>query len=220
MSPVDPPQGLIADALDAILHQQERLPVQPLQIAQQAVGHAVRPGSDDQPHHAVHVQRLLILSPQHVESGIRVCISLKVGQILHGRIFMGEEPLAFLQLHGYGLVGVAIGGIERLVVAIRASAEAHRPVTVGAGEARMERYLLHLEREHPFQVGGKLVVERAFSGGQCFFPIHVSRCQMVSRGPRLKWRNHQCANASCSRKKAMPMSRLQVVPHVRCSSSP
>ena len=159
MTPVDAPKRLIIDGLDAILHQQERAATELLQIVKQIGGHAVGTRANDQPHHAGHTERLLVLGPERIERIVSIRVGLKIGQILHLRILSSEELLALLQLLSDGLLCLAIVRIERLIVAVSASARADPPVAIGTGEAGIERNLLGLETELSRQPGAVVVVE-------------------------------------------------------------
>ena len=60
---------------------------------------------------------------------------------------MREEAFARFKLFAYGRVLVAVRRVERVVVAKGASSAAYATVAVGAGEACVDRNLLHLVRE-------------------------------------------------------------------------
>ena len=72
---------------------------------------------------------------------------------------MGKELLALLQLGGDAAPLAAIVGVERLVVAVGASAPAPGAVAVGAGEACIEADFLYLAGEVAAQEGGEVEVE-------------------------------------------------------------
>ena len=141
---VDATERAVVHTLDAIFHKHESTMAQLLQIVEKGRGHTVGPSADDQSHDVVDAQRLLIPLAQRGEVGIRVCIRLEVGEVLHVRIFTPEERLAFLQLLTNGFPRRAVLGIERLVVAIRAAAGTDAPVAIGAGEAGVHADFLSL----------------------------------------------------------------------------
>ena len=74
------------------------------------------------------------------------------------RIFACKERYALAHLLCNGLVAVAIGGVERAVVAICATAPPLCAVAVGAGETTVKGYLLHLKGELLLQVVAKVIV--------------------------------------------------------------
>ena len=74
---------------------------------------------------------------------------------MHLGIFPGEELFAFFKLLAYALGGLAVGGVEGLVVAVGAAGGAECAVAVGAGEACVDGYLLCLvacKAAEPFAV--------------------------------------------------------------------
>ena len=88
---------------------------------------------------------------------------MEIGQIFHLRVLLGKELLAFFKLLGDGLLGDAIVGIEGLVVAIGAATRAHPSITIGTGEASVERDFLHLHTQLFFQPKTIFVVSFHFT---------------------------------------------------------
>ena len=120
------------------------MPVHLLQIVQQAVGHTVRTGADDQAHHPVCRQGFLVFPLQVFQFTIRIGIGLEIGEILHLRIFVCKELLALFQLAGNGFLRTAIIGVEGLVVTIGATADSFVSIPVGARKTGIQRYFLYL----------------------------------------------------------------------------
>ena len=132
MPAVDALQSGVVHRLDAVFHNDDSPSAQLLQIVECLLRHAVWACADDDAHHAVLRQRLLIAAAQRVEWGIGVAVCLEVGEVTHGRIFPCEEVLARLYLLPDALRRIAVRGIKRTVVAERASSCRHRSVAVGA----------------------------------------------------------------------------------------
>ena len=114
------------------------------QIVQQAVRHTVRTGADNQPHHSICRQGLLVFPLQVFQLTIRIGISLEISEILHTRIFVRKELLALFQLTGNGFLRTAIIGVEGLVVTIGATADSFVSIPVGARKTGIQRYFLYL----------------------------------------------------------------------------
>ena len=119
------------------------MPVHLLQIVQQAVGHTVRTGADDQAHHPLPT-RLPRISASGLPVRHTYWYRLEIGEILHLRIFVCKELLAFFQLAGNGFLRTAIIGVEGLVVAIGATADSFVSIPVGARKTGIQRYFLYL----------------------------------------------------------------------------
>ena len=114
------------------------------EIVEQGFGHAVGACSDDQPHHSIDTEGFFVFSFEIVESCIGIGICLKVGKVFHHGIFPCKELLTFFELLTDGLVGVAVCGIEGLVVAIGTSTLSYPSVTIGTGETSIDGNLLCL----------------------------------------------------------------------------
>ena len=138
------------------------MPVHLLQIVQQAVGHTVRTGADDQAHHPVCRQGFLVFPLQVFQFTIRIGIGLEIGEILHLRIFVCKELLALFQLAGNGFLRTAIIGVEGLVVAIGATADSFVSIPVGARKTGIQRYFLYLIGKISLQKKRELIIERRF----------------------------------------------------------
>jgi hypothetical protein len=152
-------QGLIVGTLNAILHQYEGVPVQRLEIIQQFIAHAIRTGSYHDSYHILYLQRLLVHLTEKFHLGVGIGISLEISQILHIRILPAEEGLALLQLLRNRLPAVAIAGIERTVVAVRASSARDSSIPVRTGESCIYRNLLNPEVRKPLpDPGAKIIV--------------------------------------------------------------
>ena len=72
---------------------------------------------------------------------------------------MAEEGHAVLHLLPHGVSGLAVGGMEGLVVAIGAAARAQRTIAVLAGEARVGGDLLDAPAAMTAHEGGKVEIE-------------------------------------------------------------
>ena len=159
MTTVDALQGLIVGTLNAILHQHEGAPVQRLEIIQQFIAHAIRTSSYHDSYHILYLQRLLVHLTEKFHLGVGIGISLEISQILHIRILPAEEGLALLQLLRNRLPAVAIAGIERTVVAVRASSARDSSIPVRTGESCIYRNLLNPEVRKPLpDPGAKIIV--------------------------------------------------------------
>lgn len=117
VSAVDAPQGIVVYRLNAVFHGCEAVPRQTLDIVEHLVAHAVRARADDQSHDVFNGESLLILALYVVECAVGVAVSLEVGEVFHVGILACEEPFALFKLLRYALFGLAVGGIERAVVA-------------------------------------------------------------------------------------------------------
>lgn len=164
--PVDALQRPVERALHAVFDKDEAAASQRDEVFQQLVGHTIRPGADDQPHHARAGERLLVLPLQLLQLAIRAGISLEIGEILHRGVFAREEPHALLQLLADALVRPAILRAKRLIITICASAEALRPVAVGARKPRVDGNLLDLPREPCAEEVAEIGVAFRCHGGQ------------------------------------------------------
>ncbi len=144
---VDAAQGGIVGRLDAVLYEHKAVLGQFAEIVEQTVVYAVGTRADDDADHILDGERFLIKTAQTVGGGIGIGEGLKIGEKLHVGIFAGKEPLALFQLLGDRFAGVAVGWVERAVVAVGASAEGNAAVAVGTGKACIDGYLLYLEGE-------------------------------------------------------------------------
>ena len=160
MSAVDAQQRLVRHRLDAILDRKEAMALQSLKIVEQGGIDTVGSCADDQAHHAILRESLLVATAQHVKWGVGVGECLKVGQILHVGIFMCEKLLALANLLCNGLLWLTVGRVERAVIAESASPVRHLAVAVGTGEARVDRNLLHAERKLASEPRTVIVIER------------------------------------------------------------
>ena len=137
MSPVNPTQSFVASTLHAILHQYECMSGQIRKILQQSVEHTIGASTDNNPHDTGVRQRLLILLLQNSKLSIRVRISLKIGQIVHLRIFTGKKSYPLFQLGSDTLPRMAIIRTERLIVAISTTTDPNTPVPIRASKPCM-----------------------------------------------------------------------------------
>ena len=144
---IDAQKRGIIDGFNAVFDNEEGATIQLLQIVEQGIRHTVGTGADDDADDIRNGKRLLVFGFKTIESVVGVGVGLKVSQILHVGVFAGKELLAFLELLGDGLFRDAIVRIERLVVAIGATACAHPTVAIGAGEASVERDFLGLHTQ-------------------------------------------------------------------------
>ena len=117
------------------------------QIVEQCVGHTVGTRPDNEPDHTGAGKCLFVSVYQRREFVIGVCVGLKIGNVLHVRIFAGKESDTFLQLLRDAFLRLAVGRVECLVVTIGTTAESFAPVPVGTAESGIDGYFLHLARQ-------------------------------------------------------------------------
>ena len=173
----------VVATLDAILYEDKHpTVVQLLQVVEQWFGHAVGACADDQSHHVFHCQRFLVFGLERIQAAVGVGVCLKVSEVFHCRVFLAEKVLALSQLLCDRLVGTAVLGVECLVVAVGASACAHRAVAVGTGEPGVDGYLLHLLPELAVEPCSEIVVlHRSPFGLSCSRGVStaVVRCRCL-----------------------------------------
>ena len=143
MAAVDADERTVQCAFQAVFDHDEFFFGQSGEIIQQSLRHTVRAGSDNQSPDIRIGEGFLVFGDQRIQFIICVCIGLEIGQVFHIRIFAGKEADTFFQLFRHAFLRMAVFRAERLVVTIRAATETFRPVTVGAGETGVDRYLLH-----------------------------------------------------------------------------
>ena len=129
------------------------------EIVEKCWRHTVGACADDQPYHIGDGEGFFVFGFEVLERVVGIGVGLKVGEVLHVGIFLGEEAFAFFQLLGDGLGRSTIVGVEGLVVAIGASACAHPTVAVGTGKACVDGYFLGLGAELGGEPGAVVVVE-------------------------------------------------------------
>ena len=141
---MDAAQGFVICALHAVLYQHKILPMQFGQIVQQFIAHAVRPRSNDEAAHTVHCQGFFVECLQVLQTIVRIRICLKIGQIIHRWIFLGEELFASFKLL---LDAPRIGGIigvKTLVIAVGATAPPYSSIAIGTSKPCVDSQFLHL----------------------------------------------------------------------------
>ena len=124
MSAVDDVESAVAGGLGSVFHHHECALRKRCEILQQSVGHAVWSGAYDQSHHVGASHCLLVEVYKMAKFAVGVGIGLKISQILHVGIFLSEECAPFLNLFAHRQRRAAVFGVERLVVAVCASAGA------------------------------------------------------------------------------------------------
>ena len=159
VSAVYPLEGGVAGALYPVFHGEECLPVQPLKIVEQLVADAVGARAHHESHDAVAGERLLVASPYRIEVCIRVAVCLEIRQVFHVGVFPREERFAVADLLPDGERAVAVGGVERAVVAERATSAAYAAVAIGAREAGVDGNLLYPEgKPLPYPFAERIIV--------------------------------------------------------------
>ena len=161
MPAINSAECFITSTLNAIFHQKESMLIDAFQIPEQSIRHTIRASADD--------QRLFIFPFQRLQFAVCICISLKVGQILHFRIFMGEETFSFLQLQTYRFLCAAVVRIKSLVIAIGTTAISFISVTIGTSETCIQRNFLHFIWEITFQKRGKFIITRCCTHSSIIF---------------------------------------------------
>lgn len=140
---IDAQKGIVVGTLDAILYQYKSALVEFGQIIEQLITDAIGAGAYDDAHDIRNLQRLLVERLELGEWGIGVGEGLEIGQVLHIRIFVGEETLTLFELLGYRVATLTVRGVERAVVAIDATTCGNAAIAIGTGEACINRNLLH-----------------------------------------------------------------------------
>ena len=70
-------------------------------------------------------------------------ISLKICEVLHIGIFSAEKFFTLFKLLRHTFVGLAISGIECLVIAVSASSGSYGSISIGTGKSGIDGNLLN-----------------------------------------------------------------------------
>ena len=151
-------QRIVIGALYAVLYKDKRTLLQRDKVVEQFIGHAVGTRAYHYPYTAIHFKSLFIPLLEDIQRGIGIGVCLEIGKITHRRILVREERYALLHLLLDRKMTMAIRGIERLVIAICATAPPHLAVAVGTCETAVKGYLLHLAPENGMHIRAELVI--------------------------------------------------------------
>lgn len=160
---IDTRQRHVIDGFDAVFDEEEGEAVEFFEIVEEVVGHAIRTSAYDEPYDIGNGEGFFVFVFKVLEGIVGVGVGLEISEVLHVGVFAREKTLALLKLLGDGLLGDAIVGIEGLVVAIGAATRAHPSITIGTGEASVERDFLHLHAQLFFQPKTIFVVSFHFT---------------------------------------------------------
>ena len=136
----------IVDGLKPQLHPQEGPAVVFRKQIQNLGGEAVGTGGNRQSHHARPGQGVVEQAAQHLRAGVGVGVALKVGDVLSLRPLAGQET--DLIRNGAGVMAGAVFGTEQT------ASHAFGAVSIGTGEAAVQRQLHNAAAEPAFQPGG------------------------------------------------------------------
>ena len=119
---------------------------------------AVGAGADNETHHIVDSQRLVIETLKSFRRRVGVGVRLEIGQKALGLVLAGHDLFARFDLRCHRVPGLNAVGARSFTAAKDAAAGSHGPVPVGTGKSRVNGDSVYPAAKDPFQFIGKCVV--------------------------------------------------------------